>query len=91
MHSLLNRLGVQDVGKIACILDDGPVAAGSDIMHRSGELGRDLVRAIAEKRQIPDQLRTIAGMRGYFRDIMIKRKDRWDWEYRYWQDKGWLE
>ncbi len=91
LHSLLNRLGVQDVGKIACILDDGPMAAGSDIMQRSGELGRDLVRAIAEKRRFPDQLQTIAGMRGYFRDIMIKRKDRWDWEYRYWQDKGWLE
>ena len=91
LHLLLNRLGVQCVGRIACTLDDGPVAGGSLIMQQADKLGLDLVRAIVEKHQFPDQIQTIEGMRQYFRSIMIKHKGRWDWEYRYWQDKGWLE
>ena len=79
------------VGRIACTLDDGPVAGGSLIMQQADKLGRDMVRAIVEKHQFPDQIQTIEGMRQYFRSIMIKHKGRWDWEYRYWQDKGWLE
>jgi multimeric flavodoxin WrbA len=90
MESLLNRMGVQCVGRIACTLDDGPVPTGSDVMQRAGELGRSLARAIEEKKEFPEQIQRLSQLRQYFCNIMIKRKERWDWEYRYWQEKGWL-
>ncbi len=90
MESLLNRMGVQCVGRIACTLDDGPVPTGSDVMQRARELGRSLARAIEEKKEFPEQLQRLSQLRLYFCNIMIKRKERWDWEYRYWQEKGWL-
>jgi multimeric flavodoxin WrbA len=90
MESLLNRMGVQCVGRIACTLDDGPVPTGSDVMQRAGELGRSLARAIEEKEEFPEQIQRLSQLRQYFCNIMIKRKERWDWEYRYWQEKGWL-
>ena len=90
MESLLNRMGVQCVGRIACTLDDGPVPSGSDVMQRAGELGRSLARAIEEKEEFPEQIQRLSQLRQYFCNIMIKRKERWDWEYRYWQEKGWL-
>ena len=90
MESLLNRMGVQCVGRIACTLDDGPVPTGSDVMKRAGDLGRSLARAIEEKKEFPEQLQRLSHLRQYFCNIMIKRKERWDWEYRYWQEKGWL-
>ena len=90
MESLLNRMGVQCVGRIACTLDDGPVPTGSDVMKRAGDLGRSLARAIEEKKEFPEQIQRLSQLRQYFCNIMIKRKERWDWEYRYWQERGWL-
>ncbi|MGO9147496.1 MAG: flavodoxin family protein [Desulfomonilia bacterium] len=90
MESLLNRMGVQCVGRVACTLDDGLVPAESDVMRRSRELGQTLVSAISEKKDFPEQLHTLSQLRQYFCNIMIKRKERWDWEYKYWQGKGWL-
>jgi multimeric flavodoxin WrbA len=90
LETLLNRMGVQCTGRVACTLDDGLVPAGSDVMRRSRELGQTLVSAVSEKKDFPEQLHTISRMRQYFCDIMIKRKERWDWEYKYWQEKLWL-
>jgi hypothetical protein len=64
--------------------------ADSGILEQAGNLGASLARAIREKKEFPEQLKRIELMRGYFREIMIKRKDRWGWEYQYWQQQGWL-
>ncbi|HVN70967.1 MAG TPA: flavodoxin family protein [Desulfomonilia bacterium] len=89
-ESLLNRMGVQCVGRVACALDDGLIPEGADVMEQALELGRTLAAAIEEKREFPAQIETLSRLRNYFCMIMEKRKDRWDWEYRYWQEKGWL-
>jgi multimeric flavodoxin WrbA len=90
MESLLNRVGAQSVGRIACILEDGLIPAEADALQKARDLGSSLVQAFREKRQYPDQIARMEGIRGYFRSIVTKRKDLWDWEYRDWQEKGWL-
>jgi multimeric flavodoxin WrbA len=90
METLLNRMGVQCVGRVACTLDDGVIPGGSDIIRQARDLGRSLVVAIKEKKDFPDQIHILNQMRTYFCNIMLKRKERWDWEYTYWQEKGWL-
>ncbi|WP_259498845.1 hypothetical protein [Desulfofundulus thermocisternus] len=81
---------VQSVGRMACTLDDGPVPGDAELLKQANALGVTLVRAIKEKQEFPDQIQQQEKLREYFRDVIIKRKDRWDWEYRYWQEKGWL-
>ncbi|MDA8335557.1 MAG: flavodoxin family protein [Peptococcaceae bacterium] len=88
LEQFLQRLGVQCVGKLALTMEDGPVDQESAKAAR--ELGEKLVAAIKEQKEFPGQLQTIETRRAYFRDLMIKRRDRWPWEYRYWREKGWL-
>jgi multimeric flavodoxin WrbA len=90
METLLNRVGAQSVGRIACTLEDGLIPAESEAMKKARDLGLSLAQAIREKRAFPEQLSKMEGIRQYFRSIIIKRKEAWDWEYRYWQEKGWL-
>lgn len=87
---LLVRLGAQSVGRVACTLDDGPIPEGAEPLRQARTLGVTLVQAIKEKREFPEQLQEQERIRNYFRQVLIKRKEKWDWEYRYWQEKGWL-
>jgi len=88
LEQFLQRTGVQCVGKLSCTLEDGPVDGEPVLQAR--DLGSRLVEAITENREFPDQLREIESRRAYFREVMIRRRERWPWEYRYWQEKGWL-
>lgn len=90
LEDLLVRLGAQHTGRIACTLDDGLIPADAPVMNQALELGRDLVQAITEKREHPEQLRMQEGIRQYFKAIITKRRERWDWEYDYWCEKGWM-
>ncbi|HHW43472.1 iron-sulfur protein [Desulfofundulus thermobenzoicus] len=90
LELLLKRLGAQSVGRVACVLDDGPIPADAEPLGQARALGVTLARAIEEKKEFPEQLREQEGLRKYFRNVIIKRRDRWDWEYRYWLEKGWL-
>lgn len=84
------RLAAQCVGKLACTLEDGPVDPDSQSARAARELGGQLVEGIAAKKEFPEQLREIESRRAYFREVILKRQERWPWEYRYWQEKGWL-
>jgi multimeric flavodoxin WrbA len=90
LESLLVRLGAQHTGRIASTLDDGPVQDSSPEMRQALELGRDLVSAISEKREYPEQRLMQEGIRRYFKDIIARRRDRWGWEFDYWCEKGWM-
>lgn len=90
MEQLLMRLGAQCVGKVACPLQDGPVEPASGPAREAAQLGAHLVEAITAKKTFPEQMKVIESLRGYFRELMVQRQDRWPWEYRYWQEKGWL-
>jgi hypothetical protein len=53
-------------------------------------LGIALAHAIEDGAVFPEQLKGHEDQRRYFREVIVKRKDEWDWEYRYWKEKGWL-
>jgi hypothetical protein len=43
-----------------------------------------------KKKIFADQVKEQEQRRAYFRQIMLKRKEKWSWEYDYWKEKGWL-
>jgi len=53
-------------------------------------LGRKLGADIKEKHSYPEQLELIEAGKEHFSQIIKLRKNEWQEEYRYWQDKGWL-
>lgn len=54
------------------------------------DLGRNLVKAIKEKKQYPPQLNQIKNFREFFKEVIQVRKDDWKQEFKYWQKQGWI-
>jgi multimeric flavodoxin WrbA len=83
--------GMQCVGKVAGSIDtDGLLAADSQLMKEAGELGLSLVKAVETKQEFPEQINMHKQFLEYFKYALLKHQDKWAWEYKYWQDKGWL-
>jgi len=88
---MLMQLGVQNTGRLAVALDeDGPLSADSPLLAQARQMGVELVQAIREKREYPEQRQAQEGVRGYFCDIIKRRRDRWPAEYEYFKERGWL-
>jgi len=91
MEIVIKRMGMQSVGQLACcISDDGLLDAGSPLFTEATNLGHSLTKAIADKKIFPDQAREQEQLREYFRSVMMRRREKWSWEYDYWKEKGWL-
>lgn len=65
-----------------------PVDKGK--IEEAYKLGKKFALDIKEKRVYPDQLELIEKGKQHFREIIKARKNEWEEEYHYWQDKGWL-
>jgi multimeric flavodoxin WrbA len=87
---LLRHAGMQTVGRVACRLVDGPISEDAEPIHEAKSLGVTLVYVIEEGKEFPEQLKEHESQRGFFRQVVTGRREEWDWEYRYWQEKGWL-
>ncbi|MFH1889176.1 MAG: flavodoxin family protein [Candidatus Omnitrophota bacterium] len=59
-------------------------------MEEARGLGASFVSDIREKREYPEQTALIEKEKQYFAQIIKIRKNEWQEEYRYWQEKGWL-
>ncbi len=72
----------------------GGVSAKAPVNKRckkeARKLGIDVVTAIKEKREYPEQIGRIKGFRDFFKGVMESQKNEWLEEYKYWQKKGWL-
>jgi multimeric flavodoxin WrbA len=90
MEWLLRHAGAQTVGRVVCRLGDGPIPEDAASLHEARSLGVALAHAIEEGTEFPEQLQEHEEQRRYFRNVIMNRKDQWDWEYRYWQEKSWL-
>jgi multimeric flavodoxin WrbA len=91
MEDVLIRTGMQNVGRLACCIgDEGLVNAGSPLLGKANDLGVSLVRAIEEKRIFSDQVKQHEKLKDDFRYVILKRREKWSWEYNYWNEKGWL-
>jgi len=78
-------VGAQIAGSV-----DARVPLGAANLAAARELGTSLVTAIAEKKTWPDQGKAIDEQLQRFGQIIAFQKDHWPFEYKYWQDKGWL-
>lgn len=56
----------------------------------SGELGGALVTAISSRQSWVEQVQQIEAQRQRFRHLIAFHKDQWPYEYKYWQDMGWM-
>lgn len=91
METVLNRTGMQCVGRLACCIEaDGLLADDSPLMDEAKHLGYALVQAITEKKIFADQIKEQERQREYFRSVMLRRREKWNWECDYWRAKGWL-
>ena len=87
LNSVLQTLGANTVGGVGVVLGGDPeVIVPAE--GRAYELGRRLVRAIAEKETYPEQEEFHARMFKRMRALIMANKDRWHHEYDYWKETG---
>lgn len=78
-------VGAQFVGNVDCRI---PV---KDSDHAAAcALGESMVTAITSEQSWPDQLLAIGTQRLRFSGLIGAHKDQWPYEYKYWQDIGWM-
>jgi len=53
-------------------------------------LGGKLCRDIEEKKEFSEQIKIIESSKEHFKKLIELRKDEWEEEYLYWQEKNWL-
>lgn len=90
LERVLRMTGAQTVGMVACQLSDGPIPEGAELLREARSLGAVLARAIEESAEFPEQLQEQEQQRGFIREFIFNNKDRWDWEYRHWKERGWF-
>ena len=88
LDEVLLRLGCSTVGSVGA----SPAMPGSmdKTLEEAQALGKELVKAIAEKREYPEQEPSHAAMLERFKMLIGFNKDVWRHEYEYFQGKGWL-
>ncbi|MEI6167708.1 MAG: flavodoxin family protein [bacterium] len=78
-------VGAQFVGNV-----DARVPLKDADFASARELGSSIVAAISSKQSWPDQAQAIESQRIRFCNLISFHKDQWPYEYKYWQDKGWM-
>lgn len=78
-------VGAQFVGSV-----DARAPLEESSFASARELGATIVAAVQEKKAYPEQLRAIEAQKARFGQIIAIHKDRWPYEHKYWQDRGWL-
>lgn len=87
LSSTLMNFGAYVTGQSGVSLGAGPGvmdAASGD----AREMGRDLVKAIVERRSYPAQREVHVRMADYFRRLVEMNRDRWPFEHDYWVKRG---
>jgi len=90
-NEFLRLCGAQTVG-IATALAAGPAALQDQdaALARARELGADLVAAIRERRQYPDQAEEHAAFSEQMRQLVTRMAQHAPFQYEYWEKMGWL-
>lgn len=90
MNRFLTGCGATSVGGVGCSASQGPAAMEAAI-KRSNDMGKDLVAAIGEKRQYPEQETIHKAMKERFAYLVTANKDEWKHNYQHWIEKGWIK
>ncbi|OPY22091.1 MAG: Iron-sulfur flavoprotein [Methanomethylovorans sp. PtaU1.Bin093] len=89
MNGFMKMCGGKFTGGVGCTMAQGPLGMEAAI-GKSYEMGRDLVEAIREKRQYPEQEALHHAWREGFRHVIIANKEEWPHNVDHWITKGWL-
>lgn len=90
MDNFIVQCGGQTIGGMGCSVAKGPEAIEAGII-KSHEMGKDLVKAIKEKRQYPEQEARHEAWRKRFKYVILANKEHWPHNCAYWMEKGWLK
>lgn len=90
MNNYMKTLGGNTIGGVGCAMSQGPSALEATI-EKSHDMGKDLVNAIKEKTQYPEQEAAHKAWRERFKYVLLANKDRWTHNYDYWVKKGWIQ
>jgi multimeric flavodoxin WrbA len=89
MDDFMVHCGGNSIGGAGCAMSQGPSALEAAI-EKSREMGKDLVRAIKEKRTYPEQQAAHEAFRANFKNVILANKDHWTHNCAYWAEKGWI-
>ena len=89
MDDFMVHCGGNSIGGAGCAMSQGPSAMEAAI-EKSREMGKDLVRAIKEKRTYPEQQAAHEAFRANFKNVLLANKDHWTHNCEYWAEKGWI-
>ncbi|HEY3360976.1 MAG TPA: flavodoxin family protein [Methanosarcina sp.] len=90
MNNYTKTCGGKTIGGVGCAMSQGPSALEAAI-EKSHEMGKDLVKAIEEKRQYPEQEAAHKAWRERFKYVLLANKDHWTHNCDYWMEKGWIQ
>jgi hypothetical protein len=77
--------GAQYVGGVST-----NVPVKEEVMEKAGNLGENLIAAIKNRREFPDQMKEIQSRKIFFKRIIEAHKEEWSGEYKYWKEMGWF-
>ena len=90
MNNYTKTCGGNTIGGVGSAMSQGPSALETAIV-KSREMGKDLVKAIKDKRQYPEQDAKNKDWRERFKYVLLANKDRWTHNCDYWIEKGWIQ
>src|SRR5271157_1202026 len=91
MDTFMVKCGATALGGIGAPVIKNPSSIDQAI-EKSRDYGVHLVKAIKEKRVIPEQDAAHKGARSYFTGLLrIDHKDTWAADYKYYVAKGWIK
>ena len=90
LNNYTKTCGGNTIGGVGCAMSQGP-SAQEVAIEKSREMGKDLVKAIKEKRQYPEQDAAHKAWRERFKYVLLANKDHWTHNCDYWIEKGWMQ
>ena len=90
MNIYLKSCGANIIGGAGCAMSQGPSALEEAVV-KSRNMGEDLVKAIKEKRQYPEQEAAHKAWIERFKFVLRANKDHWTHNCDYWIEKGWVK
>ena len=90
MNNFRIQCGGKAIGGVGCSMYLGPEAVETAI-EKSREMGKDLVEAIKEKRQYPEQEARQKAWKEGFKYSILANKEHWTHNCDYWMEKGWIK
>lgn len=89
MDEFMVHCGGNSIGGVGCAMSEG-LSALEAAIEKSHEMGKDLVKAIKEKRIYPDQQAAHEAFRASFKNVLLRNKDEWTHNCAYWTEQGWI-